>query len=114
MTELPPRSPELPSVQLEELRALIDEIDTALCELLAARFGLTQQVGQYKADRGIPAVDPEREQRQFAKIMELAQQFGLDPDFAASFLRLIIDQVVVNHKTLAEQVSSSQSSTSCL
>ena len=52
---------------LEELRASIDRIDNALCALLAERFAVTYKVGLYKAQTGAPAIDVEREERQFKK-----------------------------------------------
>ena len=85
---------------LEELRASIDRIDNALCALLAERFAVTYKVGLYKAQTGAPAIDVEREERQFKKISALAEQYGLDPQFAIKFLRLTIDEVVKNHERL--------------
>lgn len=102
MTELFIHEQQHPS-ELEQLRSSIDQIDKALCELLAARFDLTQRVGEYKARNGLPAVDSTREQQQFEKIDILAYQVGLNPEFAAKFLRLIIDEVVGNHKKIADK-----------
>lgn len=85
---------------LETFRASIDRIDNALCALLAERFAVTQKVGEYKARMGLPAVDASREEKQFKKITMLAEQYGLDPQFATRFLRLTIDEVVKNHEKL--------------
>jgi len=86
---------------LEAYRKSIDRIDNALCALLAERFAVTQKVGEYKADHDLPAVDAAREKKQFEKINALARQYDLDAEFAAKFLRVIIDQVVDNHRKIA-------------
>lgn len=86
---------------LDELRTSIDRLDNALCAILAERFSLTEKVGQHKAAAGLPAIDLEREKHQFEKITQLAQQYGLDPSFAEKILRLIIDEVVQNHKKIS-------------
>lgn len=87
---------------LEDLRKSLDTIDAALMSLLAERFRVTHKVGLYKKAHGLPAVDQDREAAQFARIEELAKQVGLDPAFAAKALRLIIDEVVANHKVLLD------------
>jgi chorismate mutase len=84
---------------LNDLRRSLDNIDNALILLLAERFHVTQKVGEYKKANHLPPVDPAREKTQFARIRALADSAGLDPEFAASFLRLVIDQVVQNHKS---------------
>lgn len=89
------------SRDLESLRQSIDRLDTALFVILSERFSVTQKVGEYKASRALPAVDLARETQQFEKAAALAAQYGLDPTFAQKMLRLIIDEVVVNHTALA-------------
>lgn len=85
---------------LNDLRESLDTIDQALIGLLAERFRITQKVGKYKSDHGLPAVDEAREAVQFARIERLARDCGLDPEFAAKMLRLIIDEVVENHEAM--------------
>lgn len=91
---------------LDELRISIDRLDNVICAVLAERFSLTEKVGLYKASHGLPPIDTAREERQFAKIATLANQYGLDPVFAQKVLRLIIDDVVVRHQAI--QARSSQ------
>lgn len=86
---------------LQDLRKSLDNIDNALMHLLAERFRITHKVGLYKKAAGLPAVDEAREAAQFARIDALAKQTGLDPDFAARILRVIIDEVVAEHKRIA-------------
>ena len=83
---------------LEVLREQIDAIDENLISLLAQRFHLTHQVGQYKKAHCLSPVDEEREKAQFARIKALAAETGLCPEFAEKFLRCIISEVVQNHE----------------
>lgn len=85
---------------LAEFRQEIDKIDAALIGLLAQRFAVTAKVGEYKAAHHLPPVDPSRETIQSARVEELAKQAGLSHDFAHKMLRLIIDEVVANHKSI--------------
>ena len=82
-------------------RASIDNIDAALVHLLAERFKITQAVGRYKAEVGLPPADPEREQQQVARLRALAEESGLDPAFTEKFLRFIVDEVILHHKRIA-------------
>ena len=59
--------PEVPA-ELARLRSSIDNIDAALVHLLAERFKCTQQVGQLKAEQHLPPADPQREERQIARL----------------------------------------------
>ena len=88
---------------LAEYRESIDNIDAALVFMLAERFKITQKVGAYKATTGLPAADPGREQRQIARLRDLARAANLDPEFSEKFLRFIIDEVIRHHTRLKEQ-----------
>lgn len=81
-------------------RDQLDEIDERVIKLLAERFKITQQIGVFKSEHNLPPADPAREARQLKRIAELANAYGLDPFFAQSLLRLIIDEVVKNHKQI--------------
>jgi chorismate mutase len=89
--------------QLGAYRQSIDNIDTALVCLLAERFKITQAVGRYKAENGLPPADPAREGKQIARLRELAAAAQLDPDFSEKFLRFIIDEVIRHHERVREQ-----------
>jgi len=85
---------------LERYRQSIDNIDAALVFMLAERFKITQAVGRYKAERALPPADPAREDRQIARLRQLASDARLDPDFTEKFLRFIINEVIRHHQTL--------------
>jgi chorismate mutase len=83
---------------LRSFRASIDNIDAALVHLLAERFKITQAVGRHKAAVGLPAMDPQREAEQVARLRDLAAESGLDPAFTEAFLRFILDEVIRHHQ----------------
>ena len=85
---------------LQRYRESIDNIDAALVFMLAERFKVTQAVGRYKAESGLPPADPGREDRQISRLRALAGDANLDPDFTEKFLRFIIDEVIRHHRQL--------------
>jgi chorismate mutase len=86
---------------LARLRSSIDNIDAALVHLLAERFKATQRVGELKAAAGLPPADPAREERQIERLRALADEAGLDPQFAEKFLTFVIAEVIRHHEALA-------------
>jgi chorismate mutase len=86
---------------LPKLREDIDAIDRELVRLLGERFRVTEEVGHYKKEHGLPPVDESREAAQAAKIEELAEEAELDPDFTLRLFRVIIDETVKRHKEIA-------------
>ncbi|AEF56310.1 chorismate mutase [Marinomonas posidonica] len=90
---------------LSDYRKSIDNIDNAIIAMFAERFKVTNKVGIFKAKNGLPAKDIEREDSQFTRIAELAETYGLDPEFAKDFLKTVIDRVVSNHVTIANSYS---------
>ncbi|MFC4812927.1 chorismate mutase [Paenibacillus sp. GCM10023250] len=85
---------------LAELRANIDEIDRQIIALLADRFKFTEEVGVYKERHALNAQDPEREAQQFRKLAAYAEQCGLNPAYAESIYRHIMDLVIARHMEL--------------
>lgn len=83
---------------LATFRKSIDNIDAAIIHMLAERFRITQAVGEYKARATLPPADPEREQRQIARLRALSEEADLDPEFSEKFLRFIIEEVIRHHE----------------
>jgi len=83
---------------LADHRASIDRLDAVLVYTLAERFAHTQAVGVLKAQHALPPSDPDREANQIARLETLAEEAGLDPDFAKKFLAFIIEEVIHHHK----------------
>lgn len=88
---------------LTRLRGSIDNIDAALVYLLAERFRATKQVGQLKAEHGMPASDPAREEQQLARLRSLAIDAELDPEFAQKWFTFVVAEVIRHHVELAEE-----------
>ncbi|WP_230198239.1 chorismate mutase [Flaviflexus massiliensis] len=98
------QSQEIPE-GLARARASIDNIDAALIHILAERFRCTKEVGKLKAELGLPASDPSREERQVARLRALAEESGLDPVFAEKFLKFIVTEVIRHHEAFKAQDS---------
>ena len=90
-----------PDPVLAGFRSSIDNIDAALIHILAERFRITKAVGDYKAEKNLPASDPSREERQIARLRQLASEANLDPEFSEKFLRFIIQEVIRHHEQAA-------------
>ena len=86
---------------LAAYRKSIDNIDAALIHMLAERFRITQAVGEYKAEAGLPASDAAREASQIARLRALAVEADLDPEFSEKFIRFVIDEVIRHHRRAA-------------
>ena len=90
-----------PDPELARLRGSIYNLDSALVCLLAERFKITQQVGELKAELGLPPADPQREAQQIERLRRLADEANLDPEFAEKFLTFIVSEVVRHHERIA-------------
>ena len=93
---------ETPEQTLLRLRATIDNIDAALIFVLAERFRATKQVGELKADHGMPASDPSREEQQVARLRRLAEEADLDPAFAEKWFNFVVAEVIRHHPAAAD------------
>lgn len=83
---------------LASFRKSIDNIDAALIHMLAERFRITKEVGEYKARVAMPPADPAREERQIKRLRSLAEEADLDPEFSEKFIRFVIDEVIRHHQ----------------
>ncbi len=83
---------------LKEHRESIDRLDAILVYTLGERFKHTQAVGRLKAENDLPPSDPAREEKQIARLEDLAIQADLDPEFAKKFLNFVIQEVIRHHK----------------
>ncbi|GAA4346579.1 chorismate mutase [Microbacterium rhizosphaerae] len=91
-----------PTDTLLRLRSSIDNIDAALIFLLAERFKCTKEVGVLKAEHGMPASDPAREEQQVARLRSLAEQADLDPAFAEKWFNFVVAEVIRHHTEAAD------------
>ena len=94
--------PNDPVADLLRLRATIDNIDAALIFMLAERFRATKQVGVLKAEHGMPASDPTREEQQVARLRRRAEDAELDPEFAQKWFSFVVAEVIRHHTEAAD------------
>lgn len=88
--------------ELKHLRAEIDELDEALISVLARRYLATGKVGVIKAAQSMQAVDPVREAAQAERYSALATAHGVSSELVQKVFRVIIDDVVINHRAIRE------------
>jgi monofunctional chorismate mutase len=91
-------SNEVDNAPLLAWRRAIDSIDSTMMELLAARFQVIAEVGQWKTENNIESLDPGRESRMIAALRGVAEHHGLDPAFAERFMRLVLDESVARQR----------------
>lgn len=94
-----------PLDQLAAYRASIDNLDAILLYTLAERFKVTQAVGRLKAEHDMPPADKSREGEQIARLRRLADESGLDPEFAEKFLAFIVAEVIRHHEKIRDASS---------
>jgi chorismate mutase len=88
--------------ELLRLRASIDNLDAVLLHTLAERFKLTKEVGVLKATNDLPPSDKTREAQQIERLRRMADEAGLDPEFAEKFLNFIVAEVIQHHVQIRE------------
>ncbi|WP_420436859.1 chorismate mutase [Candidatus Poriferisodalis sp.] len=91
--------------ELAAFRRGIDKVDAELVRLLAERFRITHDIGVYKAANDMPPVDLVRQHQQVDGLRRLASSEGLDPDFCERFVHFVMDEVIRNHRRIAETSS---------
>ena len=60
-------------MDLNQLRAQIDETDKQIVELFSKRMDICKHIAMYKHSTGKKVFDPERERKKLAQIAELAE-----------------------------------------
>ena len=79
-------------VELNWLRAEIDEIDTDLWETIAARMDVSRRIGKWKKAHQVAPLQPERYEQIRSMRLQWAQQNGIDADFVEQILNAIHTQ----------------------
>lgn len=77
-------------MSLESFRERLDPIDDEIARLLGERFEICREVAQYKSERGIPMMQPERVAEVRARYLARGAEADLPPDFAADLFDLLI------------------------
>lgn len=85
---------------LKELREKIDKTDRELVKILAERFVLTKEVGEYKKSRNLKALAKKREVQIFKKREKWAKELDLDPILIKKIFTMVIKEVKENHRKI--------------
>ena len=80
------------TLDLEQLRASIDQVDQELISLLKKRADLVFSVGEYKRQKNLPIYDPQRETRIRKKVKDSAEGGPLSPDELASVFMTLVER----------------------
>jgi chorismate mutase len=80
--------------QLEELRSLIDEIDTDIIKKLANRIELVERIGEYKKENNITILQLERWKEILQTRGDLAKSLGLSESFTKNLLDIIHNESI--------------------
>lgn len=79
-----------PDPELELLRREIDALDRALVDVLVARREVVDRIGALKRARSLPPVDPLREARMRAAMVEHGASRGLPEELVAAVLEAVL------------------------
>ena len=79
-----------PEARLEALRQRILEVDRALVALVGERRDLVLEVGQTKAELGLPVLDPPQEARVVRRAAELARELRVDEELVRDVVWRIV------------------------
>ena len=79
-------------LELNWLRAEIDELDETLWDTIAARMDVSRRIGAWKKANGVAPLQPERYQTIVERINELTNERGLSTDFALRVWELIHEE----------------------
>ena len=86
--------------KLNEYRRSIDRLDSVLIYTLGERFEKTNKIGQIKAINNLPSSDTDRELLQIKRILKIAKEANLNPNFAEKIFKTITSEVKNNHNKM--------------
>lgn len=82
---------------LKVLRAEIDEIDEKLICLLSKRLHIAERIGEYKKEKGLPALDEKR----WEKVLKNRVKLGKKHDLSENFVKEVWE--IIHHNSLMKQ-----------
>jgi len=80
--------------QLEVLRNRIDSLDTELLEILSSRMNIVREIGQYKKENNVTALQISRWTELMNKRVATGEKLSLDPIFVKILFQLIHEDSV--------------------
>jgi len=85
------RRPEPGEMDLEELRAEIEEIDHDIVDLIARRTYVADTVARVKDERDLATTDEDQEAAVMERAGRYAERFGVDSNMVKAIFRLLIE-----------------------
>ena len=79
-------------IELNWLRAEIDELDERLWDTIAARMDVSRRIGKWKKAHNVAPLQPKRFQQLSEQVAHFAKENGLSADFAQEVLKLIHEE----------------------
>ena len=77
---------------LNEAREIINKVDREMAKLFTERMHAAEMIAQYKRERGLPILDPERER----EVIEQNSQLIEDDDIRAYYVKFLEDNMSVS------------------
>ena len=90
-----------PSTNIDSLRLEINQIDETLLKTFLRRFKLTEQVAEYKENKGLPTYDPEREKQHLFSLEKAADELGGESEFTTA-IEEIFEQIMASSRALQD------------
>lgn len=88
---------------LDGKRAEITDFDREIMDLLRKRLDIAIEIGRYKAEHGLPAQNPDVEQKVIDRYRALAEERGMDPDTAEAICKAIMAESVANEEAVIKK-----------
>ena len=82
--------------QLDQYRVQINDTDKEIIQLIAKRYEIVKQVGEFKKENNLAIFDPNREAKLKAYHTKLADEYGVSPEIINS----VFDIIITHAKTL--------------
>jgi chorismate mutase len=78
-------------IELERLRKILNRIDSQILSNLEYRQDIVRQVAEYKKQKKLPVLQPEREIEHLSKLEDEAEEINLNPELVRKIFELIIE-----------------------
>ena len=94
------------TLDLNEIRKSITELDQQLLTLFSKRRALTLNVAKSKAHQVRPVRDQQREQELLIRLIKQGKELGLDAHYVTSIFQTIIEDSVLNQQAYLQQLTN--------
>lgn len=87
------------------LRSKIDTLDTELMEILSSRMDIVKQIGQYKKENNVTALQMSRWSELMTKRVETGEKMNLNRTFVQILFQLIHEDSVRMQTEIMDEIS---------